>query len=238
MSQGFGWRAKIGQLYPSGGQCDFETQIMAPEGVQFVTTRLPFRKTGLEDDAALVNDIEKHASLCADAEVDLMLLNCTAAGIVVGPEVINARVEQATGVKSTTTIEAVMAGMKAAKFRYIGLMTPYPQEVVDHEVEFLSSQGYDVVVCAGTPCGNPVDQGRISPAQWVETAKSMLGWQIDGLLVSCAGIQISGVIGQIESLLGVPVVASNQAAVWHCLRMLNIEERPKQFGALLAGKFD
>ena len=63
---GYGWRAKIAQLYPSGGQCDFEVQRMAPEGVQFVTTRLTFTRSGLEDDHKLVDDIEVHAQLGAE----------------------------------------------------------------------------------------------------------------------------------------------------------------------------
>ena len=112
---GFGWKARIGQLYPSGGLCDYEPQIMAPPGVQFLTTRLSFPKARLEDDAALVNEIDVHAQLVADAQVNLIALNCTAASMVVGPDAINRRIMAATGIRSTTTIEAVMAAIEAAR---------------------------------------------------------------------------------------------------------------------------
>ena len=92
MALEFGWRARIGQLYPSGGLCDHEPQLMAPAGVQFLTTRLGFRKARIEDDRALVNGIENHARLLADAEVDLIAFNCTAASLVVGPDEINRRI--------------------------------------------------------------------------------------------------------------------------------------------------
>ena len=36
MSPGCGWKAQIGPLYPSGGLCDCETQLMAPESIQFL----------------------------------------------------------------------------------------------------------------------------------------------------------------------------------------------------------
>lgn len=36
MTGGFGWRARIGQLYPAGGLADSEPQTMAPDGVLFV----------------------------------------------------------------------------------------------------------------------------------------------------------------------------------------------------------
>ncbi len=36
MSSGYGWKARIGPRYPSDGLCDCETQLMAPEGIQFL----------------------------------------------------------------------------------------------------------------------------------------------------------------------------------------------------------
>ena len=83
MGTGLGSRARIGQLYPSGGLCDHEIQRMAPAGVHFVTTRMPFRRAGLEDDAALARDVEFHAALLADALVDVK--NFQRCGMVVNP---------------------------------------------------------------------------------------------------------------------------------------------------------
>ena len=57
------------------------------------------------------------------------------------------------------------------------------------------------------------------------------------MLVSCGGIQIGAVLGAIEATLGVPVVSSNQAVVWECLRRLGITDRPTGFGRLLAGAY-
>ncbi|WP_406726860.1 hypothetical protein WJ438_22660 [Streptomyces sp. GD-15H] len=84
MSLGFGHLARIGHLYPSGGLCDYEIQLMAPDGVQFLTTRLPFRNTGIADDLGLVENLEQHARLLADADVDVIAVNCTAVTLLVG----------------------------------------------------------------------------------------------------------------------------------------------------------
>lgn len=238
MALGFGWKARIGQLYPSAGLCDYEPQAMAPEGVQFLTTRLAFRRARLEDDAALVEDIEAHARLLADARVDLIALNCTAASMVAGAESVNRRIQAATGIRSTSTIEAVMAALSAARLRRFALMTPYVPEVVAAETEFFKSQGLSVAAHAGLPCEDPVAQGSIPAERWLELARSLRDTACDGLLVSCAGIQIAPVLGSIEQELGRPVITSNQALVWHCLRLLGLPERPAGFGALLAGDFD
>jgi maleate isomerase len=242
MSLGFGFKARIGQLYPSGGQCDYEVQMMAPAGVQFLTTRMPFKQSRLEDDIRIVETVEAQAQLCADAKVDLILFNCTAASLVAGPDTINTRIHAATGVRSVTTIEAVLDAMRAAGMHRIALMTAYQPEVVKEEVHFLEARGYTVVAAGGIPCDNPLQQGSIPPAQWLEAAKSLkreIGEKpIDGMLISCAGIQIGAVLQEIEDYMQCPVVASNQAALWKCLRMLEIDARTEGYGRLLAGEFD
>ena len=238
MVLGFGWKARIGQLYPSGGLCDYEPQVMAPEGVQFVTTRLGFRKAGLEDDAAVVRDLEPHAKLLADAQVQLVAFNCTAASLVAGPDVINRRITDATGIPSTTTIEAVLAALAAARVRRFALLAPYLPEVVAAETRFLEASGYTIAATAGLPCGDPVTQGSIAPGRWQEFAHDLRTVDCDGLLISCAGIQIASVLASIEQDFGRPVIASNQALVWHCLRLLGLPDRQVGFGALLAGQFD
>lgn len=238
MYLGFGWRAKIAQLYPSGGQCEFEPQRMAPEGVQFLTTRLPFRRSGLEDDHALVADIETHAKLGADAGVDLILLNCTAAGAVNGSDAVNARVREATGVRAVNTFEAVVAALRAVGMRRFTMMTAYVDEVNRAEIAVLESLGFEVAACGGIPCTNPIDQGSIPPERWRDAALALRDVPSDGLLISCAGIQISPVLAEIEEAWGRPVVASNQAVVWYCQKVLGIPAETQGYGRLLAGEFD
>jgi maleate isomerase len=238
MAPGVGWKARIGQLYPSAGICDYEPQAMAPEGVQFLTTRLRFRRARLEDDAALVEDIESHARLLADARVNLIALNCTAASMVAGAESINRRIEVATGIRSTTTIEAVLAALAAARLRRFALMTPYVPEVVAAEMKFFSEHKLAVVAHAGLPTEDPVEQGSVSAERWLELARGLRDSAGDGLFISCAGIQIASGLARIEEEFGKPVIASNQALVWHCLRLLGLPDRAPGFGALLAGDFD
>lgn len=238
MSQGFGGLARIGHLYPSGGLCDYEVQLMAPEGVQFVTTRLPFRRTGLGDDVEMVADLAPHCRLLADAEVDLIAMNCTAATIVVGPAEINRCIREATGIASVTTAEAVVAALLAARVSRPALLTPYPDEVVEAERRALLQEGFNVRQSLGRPCASPIDQATIPQAEWFRMALDADRKRVDGLLISCAGIQLADTVAAIERELGLPVVASNHALLWYVLQSLDIAARPEGYGALLAGVFD
>jgi len=238
MTAGFGSKARIGQLYPSGGLCDYEPQFMAPAGVQFLTTRLSFRRSRVEDDRALVDGLESHAQLLADARVDLIAFNCTAASLVVGPDEINRRIRAATGIPSVTTIEAVIEALEAAQVRRFALMTPYLPEVVAAETAFFDSRGYSVAAHAGIACEDPIAQGTIPPERWRALARTLRDTDCEGLLISCAGIQLAPVLEQIEREFGRPVIASNQALVWCCLRRLGLPDRSAGYGALLEGAFD
>jgi maleate isomerase len=237
MSIGFGTLARIGHLYPSGGLCDYEIQRMAPDGVQFVTTRMPFRRTGLADDLALFDDLEAHSRLLADAEVDLIAVNCTAATMLAGPDAVNSRVRAATGIAATTTIEAVLEALAAAGIRRVALLTPYEEEVTAAEAAFLRAQGLEVAGTATLPCRTPVEQAERDPEVWRRLARDPALRQADGLLISCAGIRVAPVLADIEREFGRPVIASNQALLWRCLRMTGVQDRPAGFGALLNGVF-
>jgi maleate isomerase len=235
MSIGFGHLARIGHLYPSGGLCDFEIQAMAPEGVQFVTTRLPFRDTSFESDRTLIDDIELHAQLLADAKVDLIATNCTAAGIAHGHDAINARVAAATNVEAVTTIEAVLAACEALGANKLGLVTAYGEDVVAAEKEFFARYGLDVVAGSSHACATPVEQGLIRPEVWYEIA-TRLRREFDVLLISCAGVRVSTVIQSIEDVVGRPVITSNSALLWYCLKKLGIASSVTGYGVLLSGR--
>lgn len=234
MNPGIGTLARIGQLYPSGGLCDHEPQLMAPEGVRFVTTRVPFRQTSLEADRKFAEGLEGHAQLLVDAGVDLLAINCTAATLLAGPERLRKRLFDATGLNSVTTIEAVVAGCRAQGMHRIGLLTPYPQEVIDVEREYFAGLGIEVVSALGLPCTTPVEQGSLPSAVWLELAQGFRGMALDGVLISCAGIQVAEVLATIEAQLNLPVVSSNQALVWMCLQQLRIEPQVQGFGSLFS----
>ena len=237
MNPGIGTLARIGQLYPSGGLCDHEPQLMAPEGVRFVTTRVPFRQTSLEADRKFAEGLESHGQLLADAEVDLLAINCTAATLLAGPQVLRKRLLAATGLDSVTTIEAVIAGCRAQNMRRIGLLTPYPQEVIEVERKYFAGLGIEVVSSLSRPCTTPVEQGSLPSQTWLEMAQGFRGMALDGVLISCAGIQVAEVLATIETQLELPVVSSNQALVWMCLQRLRIDSEVRGFGSLFSKAF-
>lgn len=223
---------RVGQLYPSGGICDHEVQLMAPEGVRFLTTRVPFERTGVADDLRFANAVVEHSELLAHAQVELIAVNCTAATMMAGPAALTHAVTARTGIPAVTTIDAVLNALRLMGIRRPALVTPYVAEVVKAEIAFLADHGVEVVRTAGRPCETPVAQGNITPEEWVDTVAALATDDIDGVLISCAGVQIASVIAQLEELTGLPVVTSNQALLWWVLRTLRIDAEIGGYGRL------
>ncbi len=62
------------------------------------------------------------------------------------------------------------------------------------------------------------DFGSVTPAQWAQMAKEIDGPDADGVFLSCTNTTQIEAIADIERMLGKPVVNSNQAVLWGCMR--------------------
>jgi maleate isomerase len=56
---------------------------------------------------------------------------------------------------------------------------------------------------------------------------------VDGLFISCTALRVSLVLRAPEDALGKPVVASNQALAWDCLRQAGYRDPVSGYGRLL-----
>jgi maleate isomerase len=233
----YGWRARIGHLYPSGGITgEFELQRMAPQGVAFLTTRLRFPKADLEHDLRVADFVEEAALLVADARVDIIAFNCTVGSLIHGigyDRQIAARIAGRTGIPATTTISAVLAALNALSARRITLVTPYLPEITDIEVRFLTNCGIEVLSAHADGRDDPYEQAAAPPYHWYRLTRSLRNERADAYFISCAGITVVEVIQHLEQDLGRPVLTSNQALLWHCLRTLGIRSKVDGFGILL-----
>ena len=54
----------------------------------------------------------------------------------------------------------------------------------------------------------------------------------EAIFLSCGGIRSVEVIDEIENIIGKPVITSNQAQVWSCLRRAQIKDTIKGFGKI------
>ena len=54
----------------------------------------------------------------------------------------------------------------------------------------------------------------------------------DAIFLSCGGVRSTEVINEIENIIEKPVITSNQAQVWSCLRKAKIKDKIQGFGKI------
>ena len=115
----YGWRGKIGLIIPSLN-CTMEAELnkMVPRGVAVFATRLLLER-GLPDELErMAVDTDKAAHLLETADVTGILYGCTSGSLIKGVgwdlEIIR-RIEEKTGILTTTTSTAVVEAFKELK---------------------------------------------------------------------------------------------------------------------------
>lgn len=168
-------------------------------------------------------------------DLDVIAFGCTSATLLVGEDEIARRIHLTRPqVKVTTPVTAVRAAFEALKLRRLALLTPYPEEINQKLREFLLRQGIEVPVMGSFNEPDDLIAARIR-TDILRDAAIRLGQEpdVDAVFVSCTSMRVVDVADEIETSIGKPVIASNQAMAWHCLRLGGIADPLQGFGRLL-----
>jgi len=235
-------RARIGFILMStdlAAEADFFD--MAPEGVAVHITRL--ETDDYTTNETLARHIEHMADAAAriqpDTEPDVVSYSCTSGSIVIGEERVMAEIRKgAPWAKPMCIVTGVIDALRELDARRIVVGTPYLDEINTAEAEYLAAKGFDILDIQGLNLTTGIEFGRVTPAYWKEFALAIDRPDADAIFLSCGGIRALEVADEIEQAAGKPVVTSNQAQFWSCLRRAGIEDRIEGFGRLfqLPGK--
>jgi maleate isomerase len=231
-----GHRLRIGMMVPSVNfVADPQIQAMLPAGVQLHTTRMKLVGTGAEEMQAMIRDVDRCAELLADAEPQRILFHCTAASTItvdMGRKLC-ARITELTGIPATDTAEAVVAALAALGARKIVLVSPYPQHVNDHEVEYFGHFGITVLREHGLQLTSGRAFADVTPDDWRRIVLEHRHDEADAYFISCAQVRAAEVIEPLERELQRPVITSNTAVAWRCLRQSGVDDKVAGFGKLM-----
>lgn len=232
----YGWRLRLGMLLPSSNRvAEPELHSMLPEGVAVHTTRLRLVGGTRDELLAMTDKVEEAAELVSHAGVDLIVFHCTAVSTfdVQMESSLKQRIIAATGKPAIATSEALVAAFRALNARRIVLLSPYPKEVNQREVEFFAHHRISVLHEVGLDLqGGGAAYSDVEPAAWYRLAMANRHHDADAYFLSCTTIRAAPVIGVLERDLGRPVVTSNQAMAWHALRTGGVRDPVAGFGAL------
>jgi maleate cis-trans isomerase len=231
-------RARVGLIIPSVNTFS-EPQFnrFAPEGLGIHVARARVAGQWKRPLPEMKGEIADAARLLSDCGPDVIVFHCTDTSMTQGPQGegrILDIVTEATGIPAVATSRLVLEALQTLGLKKLVLLTPYlsNQPIID----YLTATGHVVVhdIALGLKAQEFVN---VTPGEWIELARQHDRPDADGIFLSCTNTTQIEAITEIERTLGKPVVNSNQAVVWGCMKRLQAQLAPlpamPQLGGLM-----
>ena len=235
----YGWMGKIGLICPSTNtSLEPEFHLMAPQGVAIHVARAYVE--GAQQDSLyklIASNVGRASKELASAKVDVVAFGCTSCTYFVPAEEIKSVMSREAGVEAIVTSDAVLAAFRALGARRVALATPRTEFVNLREVAWLKEQGVEVASYHGLQLGATAEErfdiGRVPSDVAFRLAKIVDRPDADVVFISCTNFASLQMIARIEQEIGKPVVTSNQATMWRCLRTMGLKVKVPGYGRLL-----
>jgi maleate isomerase len=209
---------------------------MLPVDVEVFTNRvLNKNPLTLENLRGMTGDISRAATgILPGAELDVIIYGCTSGTIAIGADQIEQLLHTVRpGIPVTNPVNAALAAFKQLNAHKISILTPYILELNQAMLEHFENQGLDISSMTGLGFEDDIDIAGIPPEILLQVAQQVCDPQADALFISCTSLRLTSVIEKIEQAIGKPVVSSNQAMVWHSLKLIGYTQPVQGMGQLL-----
>lgn len=233
----YGWRGRIGILVPSVNTvAEPEMNLMAPEGISIFASRIRNSSGDYNNTLQMLTHVERATDELASAHVDVVAFTCTAGSFIrglKGEEKLKKSIEKISRVPAVTTSGAIIGALKNFKIKRIVVATPYPDEINRLGKKFLEENGFQVMAIKGLGITEAFQEGCQMPESTYRFVKSVYKSSADAIFISCTNFRTIDIIELLEEDYKKPVITSNQATFWACLRTIGCSESIYGFGRLL-----
>jgi maleate isomerase len=225
----------IGLIIPSGNRLT-EPQFNAylPPGVGVHVTRLRMTGKFRKPLSELKGPLTEAAQAISDVNPGLIVFHCTANSMESGlghEKALVEIIEQASGCPTITTAQAITQAFDQSGIKKLVLISPYVKATNQLEVNYLAETGYTVLHAVGLGLETHA-YAKVTPEEWKGVVKENTRADADGYFLSCTNTRMIEAIEDLERDLGKPVINSNQATLWACLKKLGIPHTNKKLGRL------
>ena len=233
---------RIGVLAPPGNVAmERELPRYLPQNVVMNHNRLsrPGSSISRASLLAMMESVERAAHDLAQAYPEVINYGCTSGSFIegIGKEARMAeKITRITGIPAFTTSTAVVEAFRAVKAKTVFMVTPYPDDVNEHEFAFLRHYdidlgGFDSFRCETSEAIRAVSSEAVG-AMVLNHRATISG--CDAVFISCTNLLTMDQIENLEAELDRPVITSNQASLWGALTRIGVDGRGSAPGRLFA----
>jgi maleate isomerase len=214
---------------------DFQRLVSGPEVGVYVARIAYANPTTPENLRKMQPQLTAGAGLILpDETLEAICYSCTAASAVIGEDSVRAAIHTAKpNVPVVTPTAAGVAGLGALGARRISILTPYTVGTTRPMVDYFARAGFEIASATCLGLEDDREMARISPRALVELAQSALAPDADALFISCTAVRAALAAAEIETAIGRPMVSSNLATAWACLRLCGDERNRPEIARLM-----
>ena len=240
MKDYYGWRARIGLIYPSEGLVmEPEFYAMAPDGVTTHTSRIELADTSVAGLSEMMSGdrIEQAARLLGvRTPLHVVTFGGTSASFLQGigyDQQVIARIRAALpGVPASTTSTASLKALHAVGAKRITFVGPYVEAITQRGRAFFADNGFEVDGAYGMELSDNLALNDLPLERVYAFAKQHASPAADAVFISCTGIRTVGALAALEDDLDKPVISAIQATFWEALRIAGVRTSQPGFGSL------
>ena len=240
-------RIRIGMIVPSSNtNAEPDCQILTPPGVTLHVTRSGGYDVNVIPDSNEMRrfvrqSLDQQLALLADAQVDLIAYACTSATLSDGPQFdaeFCQEIEDKSGCKAVTTAGAVVEAIQTMGIERIAFTSPYVAKLADETVDYVNQCGIEVVNRLDFEQElSSLDQNALTPEDAYRMGLAVDHPDAQAVFISCTDYRALEALPALELALGKPVICSNQALMYACLKRLSLSCDSPVGGHLFSGNF-
>ncbi|MGJ8602705.1 MAG: maleate cis-trans isomerase family protein [Marivita sp.] len=215
---------------------DFRTLL--PVDVECLVSRVPSGTTvSLDSLRAMENSLTDAAKLLPrGAQIAAVGYGCTSASAAIGAARVAELIRAGVSTPHVSDpLTALIAACKAGGITRIGLVSPYVASVSDRLIQGLEVS--DVSVVSFGSFDEPQEDRvvRISRQSVRDAAIHVgQGGPCDAVFLSCTNLRALEIVSEVEVVLNIPVLTSNQVLAWHLGRLAGFSGTSTPSGRLFA----
>jgi len=234
----YGWRGKIGLLVPANNSViEPELWRVLPEGVSLHATRLLTRGDLTEAAIhAMEPQVDRGVEELMATGVDLIAFADMVTTFVMPPgwnEHRTGDIARRTGRHCISAATALWAALEALGRRAVSIATPYPHALHARVAPFFHGLGFTVVSDDTADILAMGEVPRRPPQEAYRLARSVCRPKTEVLVILATDFRTFEILDALEQDTGRPAISTNQALLWHALRILAVTDRLAGLGTLL-----
>ena len=217
----YGWRARLGIIYPASGLADMEYYRLCPPGVSVHVTRSSVPNDGgvtLEDvqEVAAGHQFDQLAADLATVRPHALAWMCTSGSFSRGiawDEVLRRTLSEHGRCPATTTSTAMVEALRALGVERVALATPYEPRVNEKLIAYLEGHGFAVENCVGLGLTLDWHINRLRSMELNDLIRRADRPPAEAVFVSDTCIVLSPMVEALETDLGKLVVSANMVTM-------------------------